>query len=712
MSPGPKRHRISLAICAGSTLLFALLTWFPPEGVSRVENQIRDGLVRQGRPAKPNPELVFLAIDKKSTDLKPGAGQVSEAEVAASPALKKLRAGWPLARDFYPLLIERLLNAGAKAVVLDLLFVAPRDEDPAFRAALDKYRDRVALGINFSDDSHARGGGEKNLLIPPESLIPREIGPADPRLGFVNFWPDGDGVVRRARYRVTQEELDGFLPGQDSLVFESLAARALRLGGHADKIPPGREAKLMRFARPCEKDADFGFAPYSLCEIFIDAIWNRPPYNKGEMFRGKIVMVGPYGDWSKDVIASPYGAAELPGPVIHLNAINAAINGDFLRETPLRANLALVLLAGCAALMVSRKVQWPLARFALLIGGMAGYCALALTAYNVGVYIMVFTPVLNFGTAGFTWLVWEQVLDRMDRLRTRRMVERYVSKDIVQEVLDNPESFLNTMKGQRKPVTVLFTDIRGFTTLTESADSEKLVSQLNEYFQRMVAIVFEHRGSLDKFIGDAVMAVWGSIRTEGTATDAGRAVTAGLQMQETLKQLNAEWRERGMPELHMGVGVNSGEAIVGNLGSNEKMEVTVIGDEVNLASRLEGLTKPFHQELILGDNTARLLSEQFHVFPVALVQVKNKTKPTGIYSVLGTPGEPLSESDNTFLCAFRAAIKAYRARNFGEAGRLFSESLAIKPGFELARLYIAECGELLANPPGPEWCGMMVMTSK
>ena len=712
MTPGLKSHRILLAICAATTLVFALLTWFPPDVISRVENLLRDFLVRQGRPARPNAQVVFLAIDKTSTDFKSGVSPISDEQIEASPALQKLGSGWPIVRDFYPLLIERLVKAGAKVVAFDLLFVAPREGDDALRAALDRYRDRVVIGINFSSDPHARGGGAQNLQIPPESLISRATGPADSRLGYVNFWPDHDLVIRRAHYRITQEELDGFVPGPESLVFESLAARALHTAGLSNRIPPGREPRSMRLARPYDQDPKFGFTPYSRWEIFMDDMWNRAPYNGGELFRDKIVLVGPFGDWSKDFVGSAYGPDALPGPVMHLNALNAALNNDYLRETPRPVRLLLVLLAGVAALGLSLGIHAPLTRFLLLLGGMAGYLVASLLVYNAGAYLLIFTPVMTFGTSGFTWLVWEQVLDRLERQRMRHMVERYVSKDVVKEILDNPESFLHTMKGRRRPVAILFTDIRGFTTLTEAADSEQLVAQLNEYFEAMVALIFENKGSLDKFIGDAIMAVWGNVLSEGPAEDARRAVTTALQMQATLKQLNEQWRARGLVELHVGAGINCGEAIVGNLGSTMKMEVTVIGDEVNLASRLEGITKPFHQEVIIGENVARLLDERFHVMPVASVTVKNKTKPTDIFTVLGAPGEPLDAALRAYQCAFTGAIQAYRERRFTEADRFFHDSLTAKPGDGLAQLYLEDCADLLAHPPGPEWNGVVVMKSK
>ena len=290
----------------------------------------------------------------------------------------------------------------------------------------------------------------------------------------------------------------------------------------------------------------------------------------------------------------------------------------------------------------------------------------------------------------------------------RRTFERYVSKDIVRELLDNPQTYLNSLGGLRKEITVLFSDVRSFTTLTESADAHALVSQLNEYFEAMVAIVFANHGTLDKFIGDAVMAHWGSIVTEGATVDAARAITTVLQMRGALTTLNTKWRQRGMPEMRVGFGVNHGEAIVGNLGCEARMEVTVIGDAVNLGSRLEGVTKKFNIDLCIGEKAAALVRDQFRLRSVDLLIVKGKTRPVEIFTVLGKLDTP----EPPWLARHEEATKLYRAGNFAEAEKLWREVLAEEPGDGIAETFIDRCLELQAHPPAAPWTGAYEMKSK
>src|SRR6185369_3004826 len=204
----------------------------------------------------------------------------------------------------------------------------------------------------------------------------------------------------------------------------------------------------------------------------------------------------------------------------------------------------------------------------------------------------------------------------------------------VKEILDNPDSFYANLRGVRIPATVLFSDIVGFTSLTENAAPEALVKQLNEYLSRMTAAVFEHGGTLDKFIGDAVMAVWGNVRSRGIAEDAKCAARAALTMRRELWTLNQRWFAEGIAPFAIGIGINQGDVLGGNIGSHEKADPTVIGDAVNLASRLEGLTRIYGTDILLGATAADLVRDEFHIRSVARVQVKGKMEPVEISTVI------------------------------------------------------------------------------
>ncbi len=695
---------IACAVCTGLVLLLHL---FSPRYIDE-EFKLRDTLARFGKRSPASPEIVFLAIDNASVTL----DMLFDDEIAQSPALQKMRGGYPFPRDVYPLIIERLAQAGAKVVAFDMLFPQEKEADGPFREALEKYADKVIIGANLeSRDQGARAANERlkhTPVLPAKSLIP-SVNVADPRIGYVNFWADADGIVRRARYRTTSLQLDppegldvnALAPSADSPPMLSLAARILEKMGAGNRIPAQNGAVMFRFAENAR--------PLSLYQMFVPHLWELPPYNRGELFRGKVVLIGPDGNWIKDDLTTPFGPTL--GPRIHLSALTAALTGDFLRETNGWENIILITEGGLLAWLLGRFVQNPMRRFVVLFAATAALYGLAQLLFNTaGIFPIVLSPLLALVSSGVTFSVVEQVLDRREKARLRKTFERYVSKDIVKELVDNPEGWLNTLEGQRRPTTILFSDVRGFTTLTETADPHALVKQLNEYFDDMVEIVFANHGTLDKFVGDAVMAHWGSITTEGIQTDARRAVATAVQMRKTLARVNPEWKARGMLELQFGIGVNHGDAIVGNLGSKEKSEVSVIGDAVNLASRLEGVTKQYRIDLCIGESVAPLVRDAFILRSLDLILVKGKTKPVEIFTVHDERGPGIAEP--AWLSRHEQAVKLYRAGDFPAAEIAWREVLAQAPGDSIAETFIARCAELQVSPPLGKWDGVFEMKSK
>jgi adenylate cyclase len=691
------------AICIICTAIIAWLHFRQPAYAS-IELRARDWLMTNplARRSPRNPQIAFLAIDEASRNLT----SVFPADVTKSRPLQLMKQGFPWNREVYSHVIERLLAAGARAVVLDMLFPGPREGDEAFRTALERYRDRVALGSNLQAIEEDNGSGSGPLSLKPTHVVASPTllppgPPTDARLGFVNVYPDGDGLVRRTRYRTTLLEFFDKPPTDDSEELFSLAARALEKAGFESLVPRTHEPLMFRYAEEIR--------PRSLHEIFVEDQWNRPPYNGGELFRDKIVLVGSAGNLAEDRLQTPFGVTL--GPMIHLGAINAALNRDFLHETSRSVNFALIIGGGALAWALGAWIRRPLLRLVLLITALAGYYATSQTVFNTAGFLpILLSPLVALAGSGITWSVWEQVLERVEKARLRRTFERYVSRDVVKELVDNPQSFLNTLGGVRKNITVLFSDVRGFTTMTESADAAKLVAQLNEYFTEMVRIVFKHNGTLDKFIGDAVMAHWGSIVSEGEKTDACRAVSTALHMRRALAKLNEQWKPRGLLELHFGIGINHGEAIVGNLGSEEKREVSAIGDSVNLASRLEGVTKSYHIELCIGENVESLVRDAFIVRSLDLILVKGKTKPVEVFTVLeertnGGAGPP-------WLAQHEEAMRLYRAGDFFAASERWRIVVAEQSGDEIAKLFLERCAALQANPPQGEWRGVYAMTSK
>jgi adenylate cyclase len=340
------------------------------------------------------------------------------------------------------------------------------------------------------------------------------------------------------------------------------------------------------------------------------------------------------------------------------------------------------------------------------------YIAVGWIAYNqFSLMILMVTPILSFVGSGAACMVYQFIHESLEKARTRATLEKYVSQNVVKEMLDSAD-FEQSLGGQRLPCTILFSDIRGFTTLTESADSHQLVAQLNEYLTEMVECVFRNHGTLDKFIGDAVMAVWGNAASQGARQDAIDAVQTSLEMLEALEKLNAHWRANNVQELEIGIGLNHGEVIVGNMGSPKRQEFTVIGDAVNLASRLEGTTKQYQLPIVIGEEVAALVDDHFILQKVDLIQVKGKTRPVRSFTVLESTAKPLSAEEQAGLAAYHRGIEAYLNSQFEVAIGHFAKSRESFQRNRLAELYIERCKELLAKPPAPGWDGVFILKSK
>jgi adenylate cyclase len=671
-------------ICAFCTGLIISLATFRnvifADSIWANETTFRDALERKGRRTKVHDDFVFLGIDEASKLL----DQVSPEEFRDSPALQKMRGAYPWPRSVWAQLIDKLCNAGARLIVFDMVFDQEREGDDAFAAALERHRDRVVIGAKIETGASSASENTNIIFVPPrKELIPE--GFTDDRVGYVMILPDPDQRTRHIIYATTDSQflsrLQGVEPGPVQPwenVYESLDGRAVRKLGFANRLPPVGHMSMMRFG------PDEAYQPRSLYEIFVPAMWEAN-YGGGRFFKDKIVLVGSANAIEHDVHPTPISDAT-SGPIIHFYAMAAALDGDFLRETSRLINFLLLLGAGCAAWSVVAFVRQSLLALLLLIAISAGYVFVTILFYNTRGLFILALPVLGaFILSGLFALMYDFTLERLEKLQTRRTLERYVSKNLVKEILENPDSFYSSLRGVRIPATVLFSDIVGFTTLTESADPEKLVKQLNEYLSRMTAAVFESGGTLDKFIGDAVMAVWGNVRSLGLAEDAKSAARTALVMRSELQKLNEKWHGEGIAPFKIGIGINQGEVLVGNIGSQEKMDPTVIGDSVNLASRLEGLTRTYAVDILVGPTAADLIRDSFHLRSVALVQVKGKTRPVEIFALIGARNEPGDQEFLQRLETYEAGFRKFRERDFTHAKILLSEFLEFYPDDALAK---------------------------
>ncbi len=663
----------------------------------RGEQSFEDLLRQEGRKSAPPPDFVFLGLDQGTLELT----AFSAEELQGNRALQLLtERPFPWSREVWTLLLDRLFGAGARLVIFDLMFNPPNDGDPAFHAALDRYHDKVVLGANFDmENGVVQATTPNSVLIPPPQLL-------DDRVGFVNFWPDViDGKVRAVSYRVTNRELAGLPPHPGEEVYESLSARALTKIGHGNDVPRDFHGYMIRFT------ASDAFEPHRLYEVFDPKLW-QANYANGAFFKDKIVMVGPSAQVLHDVVDTPISPTTL-GPELHLQAMAAALAHEFLRPTPRKVGLTLVAAAGLIACSLVALVRKPLICLGALVAITAAYLGMARLLYDKTGLLLLTVPVLTaLVLSGSFSLGFEYILERLEKLRTRRTLERYVSKNLVREILDNPDSYYSSLKGVRVPVTILFSDLIGFTTLSEKADPEALVTQLNEHLSRMTSVIFNDGGTLDKFIGDAIMAVWGNVRSLGTAQDAKNCARAALGMRRELAQLNQKWRSEGRMGLGMGIGINQGEVIVGNIGSQERMDPTVIGDAVNLASRLEGLTRVYGVDILVGASAAELVREEVYLRSVARVQVKGKTKPVDVFTFIGSRNEDVDPELLKWLESYEEGFEKFRARDFIQAKILFSRFLEFYPDDLLAKMYLSRSLEYERTPPDQAWEAVEVFQKK
>ena len=611
-----------------------LLDFYEPFAYVRVRNLYQDALARAANPAPRDPNLVFLAIDSDSIgleeteDLEQLYG-LKDSDFPEARALRLMSQRWPWPREVYAHVLERLVNAGAKVVVFDLTFPTATEGDAPFRLALDRYNDRVVIGSNFLSAPSRESSTTGTIYTrPAHTLVPQTEG-TDDRVAFTNFWPDEDEVVRRARYSMTFEEAEGKKGRPGSERFLSLSAAALRKGGFADAVPSDSDGRLFRFAAGPRE----GFGPRSIFEIFVPDYWKHN-YQSGEFFRGKIVVIGAEGNWQHDEHPTPLGT--MPGPEIHLNAMNAALHGAFIRELSPAAKLALTAIAGLLGVAVSLYLRSPWLRLLTLaaIDGLGLW--LALLAFNqASLFVPMVAPLAALNFTALLGLIADLTWERIEKNRVRRTLEKYVSKNVVRELLDQPRLYAQSLGGVLKPATILFSDIRGYSFVAARSDPQALVAQLNEYLTAMVECVFRFGGTLDKFIGDAVMAVWGNTRSDGVRNDAANAVRAALAMRQELARLNESWVSRGLSPLRIGVALNHGEVVVGNIGSPQRMEFTVIGEAVNVSWKLQELTKDLGTELIVGENVMALVIEEFELRPLGKVAIKGVPQPVEIFEVLG-----------------------------------------------------------------------------
>lgn len=583
----------------------------------RLEGQAQTILLRLRGPVTPPDSIVILAIDEESF----AQGEFYQSDPEQFSHLEPLQA-WPWQRSAYAIAIEKLMDAGAQAVALDILLVDPSvygwEDDDRLQAVLNEYGDRVVLATSYDRAVTAAG-------VLTQQLQPL-YDPASFNLGFINVPVDVDQRIRHLPDATLANLAQA--AGQTTEPI-SFAAATLNAAGIPFPEPKGNQ---IHFYGPANT-----FPQVSFWNVLESDNWEIHLANG--TFQDKLVLIGPTAPSLQDIKLTPTSEA-MPGVELHGHTVATLMEdraiAPLLPPGP-GQGVAIGIVLGGIALGLGYGMTRPLIRplgfagAALLWGGMA-YGLLV----QADIQIPVTIPMAVLGMGGMGYTAAGALRDRMEQQLVRRTLERYVSPPVVAEILDQPRDYNHLIGGKRLPAAVLFSDIRGFSNLSFHLPAEQLVNLLNTYLDAMVKAILAHRGTIDKFIGDAVMAEFGSPVSQGAKADMLNAIRAGLAMRRSLTHLREKLKAAGNPPLFHGIGISYGDVIAGNIGSEQRMEYTVIGDTVNVASRIESLTKRLGTDFLITVAAYELVQNDIQVIDMGCHRLAGReAEETQVYSVVG-----------------------------------------------------------------------------
>lgn len=648
---------VMLGLAAGTSDLAQRLDWALYDRFSRAA----------ATALEPAPDIVIVAIDE--------------------PSFSEMALPWPWPRTLHAELTRALARGGARTIVFDLLFDVPAPgagEDAAFARAMAE-TGTVVL-VTDRAEVEDRRYGVVQWIDPVEPLAA-----AAAATGVIRIGLDPDGAIRRAPLTVD---------GRPSLALQAARrAPGFRAPGDADA------PVLLRFRGPPR----IGITTVSYYQALAPET-SLPP----GIFEGKTVFVGfslaaPASvEATADHFKTPV-SARMAGVEIHATALDtllrdAAIADPFGR--PLHV-VALILVAG--ALSCTLLYRLPLGIGAAVVGaaatawGLAGFGLLAWA----GTRIPVVTPLAGLVAACAASAAYRYGLVARERLFIRRTFEHYVAPAIVRKMLDDPSQL--TLVGEEFEVSVIFTDLEGFTTMAETLPPVELQRHLSAYFTEMVSILLGERATLDKLIGDSIMAYFGCpVRDPEHALQACRGA---LAMQRRMLEVNRAWRGLGLPLLRTRMGISTGRVVAGNMGTPTVFNYTVLGDTVNLASRLEGANKAYGSEILLAADTWALVKDQFEGRELDFIRVQGKTQPVAVYELAAEKGA-LTPERQALFARFADGLREYRNGRWGHAAAAFRDALAIDPADGPSQVFVGRCAHYEVHPPPGDWAGVHVMKSK
>jgi adenylate cyclase len=421
---------------------------------------------------------------------------------------------------------------------------------------------------------------------------------------------------------------------------------------------------------------------------------------------GTVAFVGATAANLHDLLLVPTSRGlPMPGVEVHASAFDTVLQRRFLSPVPGWAVvLLLVLLGSVGGLFAARlKTRWAVPA---IVATLLAIAVASFVLFDQGLLLDIVWPSLAVLLAYVGGMVERRVSSEKERRQVTQAFSRYVSRSVVEAILRDPARL--RLGGERRRMSVLFSDIRGFTSISERMDPDALVKLLNTYLSRMTDIVFAHAGVLDKYIGDAVMAFWNAPLDQ--ADHPRRAVDTALDMQTALAEMNRA-KAFGDVTIGIGVGINTGDVVVGNIGGQQRFEYTVIGDSVNLASRLEALTRTYDVGIIVTDEVRAALGDGYLLRPLDKVAVKGKKEPVLIYEVMARAAQA-EAWQRKVATDFATALSAYFSKDFAGAAARCADLLALRPDDGPSKLLKERAEHFQKEPPAPDWDGRWTYTKK
>jgi adenylate cyclase len=621
---------------------------------------------------------------------------------------------WPWPRQVYSAVIDYLRTGGAEAVFFDLLFTessrAGIEDDQDMARAMER-SGNVFLALSLSQKEESWEAVPASALERfslaktdlPERSYPSTRSanlPVDDLLraargaGNVLFVPDKDSIFRRLPLAESYE----------GILIPSISVALAKFVGEGEKLPPvpvdSSGQMIIRYYGPTGTYKTFSIA--SIINSWAQIEEGKDPQVPPSDFSGKTVLIGGSAPAILDNWSTPLSGVS-PGVEIHATVLDNLLRRDFVRVPAPAVFVGFVFLVSLLTAVgasVLRKI-WQL--IILFILCLALPCAAVWLAFRSGFWLDFVVPEFAVVTGFISASLLNYSVEGKQRRFIKSVFRHYLSPDVIDRVIHNPA--LLRLGGEKREITSFFSDVAGFTTISESLEPEELVNLLNEYLSEMTDIILSSGGTLDKYEGDAIIAFWNAPLDQ--SDHALRACRAALDCQKRLAGLQPRFQEKYGRAVTMRIGLNSGAAVVGNMGSSRRFDYTAMGDTINLAARLESACKQYKVPILVGEETYRRVQSDVAAREVDIIRVVGKTKPVAVYEIVGeTSG--LTPAEREWLNLYEEAREAYKRREWEKAADIFGKI----EGDALSALYRERCRTLKQSPPAGDWDGVFDLKSK